>query len=73
VWLPSAIHIGSFFVVMIPACYGLAITLERGATGVMEGALIGLVVAGLLQLALLEWKAARPISERAAGQMLAPH
>ncbi len=66
IWLPSAIHIGSFFIVMIPACYGLGITLGRGATGVMEGALIGVLVASLLQVGLLEWKAARPLPERAA-------
>lgn len=66
VWLPSAIHIGSFFLVMIPVCYWLAILLGRGATGVMEGALLGCLVAGLLQVVLLEWKAARPVLERAA-------
>ena len=66
VWLPSAIHIGSFFAVMIPACYILAITLGRGAEGVLEGAFIGVFVAGTLQVILLEWKAARPLQERAA-------
>lgn len=66
IWLPSAIHIGSFFLVMIPVCYWLAILLGRGATGVMEGALLGCLVAGLLQVVLLEWKAARPVLERAA-------
>ena len=66
IWLPSAIHIGSFFLVMIPVCYWLAVLLGRGATGVMEGALLGCLVAGLLQVVLLEWKAARPVLERAA-------
>ncbi|MFN7054229.1 MATE family efflux transporter [Hyphomonas sp.] len=66
VWLPSGIHLGSFFIVMIPACYWLAITLGRGAAGVLEGAFIGCLVAGALQVAVLEWKAARPVSERAA-------
>ncbi|MFN4024005.1 MAG: MATE family efflux transporter [Hyphomonas sp.] len=66
IWLPSAIHIGSFFLVMIPICYWLAITLGRGATGVMEGAFLGCLVAGLMQVVLLEWKAARPVLERAA-------
>jgi MATE family multidrug resistance protein len=73
VWLPSAIHLGSFFVVMIPVCYGLAITLERGAAGVLEGAFVGVFVAGILQVVLLEWKAARPIPERAANSALLPH
>ena len=66
VWLPSAIHLSSFFVVMIPVCYWLAITLGRGASGVLEGAFIGVFVAGTAQFILLEWKAARPGGERAA-------
>ena len=73
VWLPSAIHLGSFFVVMIPVAYWLAITLERGAAGVLEGAFVGVFVAGILQVVLLEWKAARPIKERAAGTVFVPH
>ncbi|MFN3608979.1 MAG: MATE family efflux transporter [Hyphomonas sp.] len=66
IWLPSAIHIGSFFLVMIPACYWLGITQGRGAQGVLEGAFVGVLVAGFLQVILLEWKAARPVGERAA-------
>jgi len=73
VWLPTAIHIGSFFLVMIPVCYWLGITQGRGAQGVLEGALVGVLVAGMLQVALLEWKAARPIKERAAGTVFIPH
>jgi MATE family multidrug resistance protein len=73
VWLPSGIHLGSFFAVMIPVCYWLAITQERGAAGVLEGAFVGVFVAGVLQVLLLEWKAARPISERAANSALLPH
>lgn len=73
VWLPSAIHLGSFFVVMIPACYWLGITLGYGAPGVLWGAFLGLLFAGTLQVALLEWKAARPIEERAAGSVFVPH
>jgi MATE family multidrug resistance protein len=66
VWLPSAIHLGSFFVVMIPVCYWLAIPLGRGATGVLEGAFVGVFVAGMAQVILLEWKTARPGMVRAA-------
>ncbi len=73
VWLPSAIHLGSFFVVMIPACFWLGITLGRGAQGVLEGAFVGVLFAGILQVVLLEWKAARPIKERAAGTVFVPH
>lgn len=73
VWLPTAIHVGSFFLVMIPVCYWLGITQGRGAQGVLEGATVGVLVAGSLQVALLEWKAARPIKERAAGTVFIPH
>lgn len=73
VWLPSAIHLGSFFAVMIPVCYWLAISLNRGAAGVLEGAFVGVFVAGILQVLLLEWKAARPIPEHAAGSGLLSH
>lgn len=62
VWLPSAIHIGSFFVLMIPLCFLFGVTLERGARGMMEAVLITLVFAGLAQWALLEWKTAQPVS-----------
>jgi MATE family multidrug resistance protein len=73
VWLPTAIHIGSFFVVMIPVCYWLGITQGGGALGVLQGAMTGVFVAGALQVALLEWKAARPIKERAAGSVFISH
>ena len=66
VWSPSLIHIGSFFVVMIPACYWLGLVQGRGAQGMMEGALIGIGIAGVLQTILLESKAARLPSKRAA-------
>jgi MATE family multidrug resistance protein len=66
VWSPSLIHIGSFFLVMLPACYWLGIVLGHGAMGMMEGAFIGVFVAGTLQTLMLELKAARPLSGRAA-------
>jgi len=59
VWLPSAIHIASFFLLMIPLCYIMAVTFGRGAQGMMEAVTITLLVAGLLQWGLLEWKTAR--------------
>ncbi len=73
VWLPTAIHLGSFFLVMIPVCYWLGISEGRGAQGVLEGAFAGVLCAGVLQVVLLEWKAARPIMERAAGTVFIPH
>ncbi len=59
VWLPSAIHIASFFALMIPLCYIMAVTMGRGVQGMMEAVTITLLVAGGLQWALLEWKTAR--------------
>ncbi|MEO1642512.1 MAG: MATE family efflux transporter, partial [Pseudomonadota bacterium] len=41
IWLPSAIHIGSFFVVMIPMGYWLGLVQGRGAQGMIEAAFIG--------------------------------
>jgi len=65
VWMPTLIHIGSFFFVMLPAGYWLGITLNRGAVGMMEAVIIGVGTAGLLQWALLETKVARSLQERA--------
>jgi len=59
VWLPGAIHIGSFFAVMLPMGYYLGITLERGAQGMIEAAFLGVFVAGVLQVISLEYKMAR--------------
>ncbi len=59
IWLPSLIHIGSFFAVMIPMGYWLGLVQGRGAQGMIEAAIIGVFVAGVLQLTLLEWKTAR--------------
>lgn len=59
VWVPSAIHLASFFLLMIPLCYFMGVTLERGAQGMMEAVTITLLFASGLQWALLEWKTAR--------------
>ncbi|MEM1391270.1 MAG: MATE family efflux transporter [Pseudomonadota bacterium] len=66
IWLPSAIHIGSFFIVMIPMGYWLGLVQGRGAQGMIEAAFIGVFVAGLLQVSLLEYKTARFYPKRAA-------
>lgn len=65
VWVPSIIHIGSFFAVMIPAGFVLGLSLDRGAQGMMEAALLGVFVAGVAQTVLLEWKTARSKKKRA--------
>ena len=59
VWVPSLIHIGSFFVIMLPAGYYLGITLERGAQGMIEAAFLGVFIAGVLQVISMEMKMAR--------------
>lgn len=65
VWLPSAIHLASFFLLMIPLCYVMGVSMERGAQGMMEAITITLLIAGGLQWALLEWKTARRKVRRA--------
>ncbi len=59
VWSPAALHITSYFVVMLPAVYWLTLVQGRGALGAMEGVLIGSVVAAVGQTILLEIKTAR--------------
>lgn len=59
VWLPSLIHIGSFFAIMIPAAYVFGIEWDRGAQGMMEAIVIALFLAGMLQWLALEYKTAR--------------
>ena len=65
VWLPSAIHLASFFLLMIPLCYVMGVGMGRGARGMMEAVTITLLVAGALQWGLLEWKTARHEKQRA--------
>ena len=66
IWTPSLLHIGSFVFVMIPACYWLGLVEGRGAQGMMEGGLIGVGTAGIVQTLFLELKAARLPNRRAA-------
>ena len=60
--LPSLIHIGSFFVLMIPLAFVFSQVLSREGQGMMEAVLISLIVAGLLQWGLLEKTMARHTS-----------
>ncbi|MEL7481332.1 MAG: MATE family efflux transporter, partial [Pseudomonadota bacterium] len=63
VWVPTAIHIASFFALMIPAGFFLGISYGRGAQGMMEAACLALLVAGIAQWVVLEMKMARPQRE----------
>ena len=40
VWVPSAIHATSFFALMIPLCYVMAVSMGRGVQGMMEAVTI---------------------------------
>lgn len=70
IWLPTALHIGSFFILMLPLGYHLGLTLERGARGMLEAAFIALLVAAISQVVLLEWKTARTLKARAVPSVL---
>ncbi|WP_300392080.1 MATE family efflux transporter [Henriciella sp.] len=59
IWPPTFIHLGSYFLIMIPSTWYFGLVLERGAMGMMEGVLIASIIAGVLQTTLLEMKAAR--------------
>lgn len=59
VWAPGAFHLGSYYLVMLPAAYWLGVVQERGGQGVIEGVIAATLVAGLLQVGYLEYKTAR--------------
>ena len=59
IWPPTFIHLGSYFLIMIPACYYFGLYREGGALGMMYGVLIASAFAGIMQTALLETRAAR--------------
>lgn len=61
VWTPTAIHIGSYVLVMLPLCWWLALHEGHGVWGVFIGISIASVLAGLGQVLVLEWKAARGV------------
>ncbi len=72
VWLPTAIHVGSYIVVMIPLCVWLAFGPERvpggmnlGVWGVFIGISVASVAAGVAQVLSLEIKS-RSADKRAA-------
>ena len=65
VWAPTLLHLASFFVLMLPLGYWLGLTLGRGAQGMLEAAVITLILAGFAQFFLLEWKTARHPKMRA--------
>ncbi len=61
VWIPTAIHVGSYVFVMLPLCWWLALHTDYGVWGVIIGISIASVLAGMGQVLALEWKSARGV------------
>ena len=63
VWAPTAIHVGSYALLMVPLCWWLALGdgpgRGLGVWGVLAGVAVASVLAGVLQAGLLEWHAGR--------------
>ena len=61
VWAPTAIHVASYAIVMVPLCWWLALGegpgRGQGVWGVLVGVAVASVLAGVLQAVLLEWYA----------------
>ena len=54
-WVPTILHMISYFVVQVPIAYGLAFTLDRGVRGLFEGILVASIVAILLLSVRFHW------------------
>jgi MATE family multidrug resistance protein len=61
VWIPTAIHVGSYVFVMLPVCWWLALHTDLGVWGVIIGISVASVLAGLGQIVALEIKSARSV------------
>ncbi|MEL6128027.1 MAG: MATE family efflux transporter, partial [Pseudomonadota bacterium] len=48
-WMPSILHFGSYWLVMVPVAYWLAIVRDGGVAGLFQG----ILVASLVSLAAL--------------------
>jgi MATE family multidrug resistance protein len=59
IWAPTAIHVASYAIVMVPLCWWLALGegpgRGQGVWGVLVGVAVASVLAGVLQAVLLEW------------------
>ena len=58
VWIPTAIHVGSYVFVMLPLCWWLALHTSYGVWGVIIGISIASIVAGVGQVLALELRTA---------------
>lgn len=61
VWVPSALHLCSFVLVMVPAAGGLAIWAGLGTPGLMLGTFCGVTIAAILLAVRFHIIAKRPI------------
>jgi MATE family multidrug resistance protein len=61
VWIPTAIHVGSYVFVMLPLCWWLALHTDYGVWGVIIGISVASLLAGAGQVLALEWKSARGV------------
>ena len=76
VWIPTAIHVGSYVFVMLPLCWWLALHMDYGVWGVIIGISVASIVAGVGQILALEVRTARiarfglPKNARAVGPVV---
>lgn len=54
-WWPTFLQTATFIGVMLPACYVLAFTLERGFRGLLEGTAFAVLVSSLLLIIRYVW------------------
>jgi len=58
-WVPTAMHLFSYFVIMVPVSWLFAFPLDRGAIGLLEGILIASLVSIAVQSSRFAWLARR--------------
>ena len=61
VWIPSALHLCSFLLVMVPAAYGFAIWADIGTPGLMMGTFCGVTLAAVLLAGRFHLISKRPV------------
>ncbi len=62
VWIPSALHLCSFLLVMVPAAYGFAIWADIGTPGLMMGTFCGVTLAAVLLASRFHLVSKRPVA-----------
>lgn len=54
-WVPTGLHVFSYFVVMVPVCWVLTFALGHGVMGLFEGILVASIVSALLLSGRFFW------------------